>query len=360
MLLLKKKAAMLLLLGPVLVQSSMGPASSAPSAPAATAQGDDPAIVTFDGVGVITDPGIDPTCSDIDFEDADVVVSNLGGTKHCCNFCPDDTDYLCCPTMASDETSMNIARIPYTVTNARQIFDTDYMKYNVCHDSPGAALTGVITPHEGTTEYIKLRQVQASNGDGGGITAPLSLIFKATSDYFPAWPILGDCAGDCADSEDFTRNEESGDTLKPAGYLNNGRKTGDVQANDLIQVNLCSERFLNLRTSFVDDLNQDVTLMHATMRFFDIDHGRAKNQGPEVMQFDCTGGTFTLYGYEEEDTGHDGEFLVHMSTLAKALKRNDTDEKTVNGLPIHVFDCPDDEWVTLWSSRRGKQSDNPV
>ena len=102
----KMKTAMLLLLGPVLVQSSVGPASSAPSAPAATAQGDDPAIVTFDGVGVITDPGIDPTCSDIDFEDADVVVSNLGGTKHCCNLCSDDTDYLCCPTVASDETSM--------------------------------------------------------------------------------------------------------------------------------------------------------------------------------------------------------------------------------------------------------------
>ena len=96
------------------------------------------------------------------------------------------------------------------------------------------------------------------------------------------------------------------------------------------------------------------------MRFFDIDHGNPLNQGPEVMQFKCTGGTFTLYGYEEEDTGHDGEFLVHMSTLAKALKRNDTDEKTANDLPIHVFDCPDDEWVTLWSSRRGKQSDNPV
>merc|ERR1719149_526635 len=53
------------------------------------------------------------------------------------------------------------------------------------------------------------------------------------------------------------------------------------------------------------------------MRFFDIDHGRAKNQGPEVMQFDCTGGTFTLYGYEEEDADN-AEFLVHMSDDAKA------------------------------------------
>ena len=49
-----------------------------------------------------------------------------------------------------------------------------------------------------------------------------------------------------------------------------------------------------------------------------------------------------------------------MSNGSKALERPDNGENTVNGLPVHIYDCPDDEWVTLWSSKVGKGSDNPT
>jgi|TARA_B110001469_G_scaffold68819_1_gene65501 hypothetical protein len=43
-----------------------------------------------------------PTCTNIDFQDAELTVSNLGGTRACCNFCSYDSSKMCCP--AKDET----------------------------------------------------------------------------------------------------------------------------------------------------------------------------------------------------------------------------------------------------------------
>lgn len=254
--------------------------------------------------------------------------------------------------------AQDIVKVPIKVTNARQIFDPDYMMYNTCHGSAGAELQGEITPHEGSTSYIKLSGVNVDT-----TAPPINMIFKNTTEYFPAWPVLGKCKdNDCQNRKDFTRNHANGDTLKPAGYLNNGRKTGALQANDLLQVNLCEDRFLNLKASFVDNDDKDVTLMQSTMRFFDIDHGNAENQGPEVMQFDCTGGTFTLYGAErdEDEDVKDLEFLMHISDDARAGHRPDDYGTTVNGLGIHVYDCPTNKLVTLWSSRFGVGKDNPT
>ena len=42
-------------------------------------------------------------CTDIDFDQADVVVSNFGGDKYCCNICSDDAGMLCCPTLEKDD-----------------------------------------------------------------------------------------------------------------------------------------------------------------------------------------------------------------------------------------------------------------
>ena len=148
--------------------------------------------------------------------------------------------------------------------------------------------------------------------------------------------------------------------VKNLTEYSHGRKTNEVSSDDLMQINLCEDRLLKTETCFVDEGGAPIVLKETTMRYFDIDHGNPEFQGPEVMQFMCTGGSFTLYGFEEEDTGHDGQFLVHMSLAAKALERDDTKEKSPNGLPMHVYDCPDNEWVTLWSSRKGKQADNPI
>ena len=48
-----------------------------------------------------------------------------------------------------------------------------------------------------------------------------------------------------------------------------------------------------------------------------------------------------------------------MSDDARAGHREDIYGKTPNGLDIHVFDCPGDKLVTLWSSRFGVGKDNP-
>ena len=68
-----------------------------------TAKGANPAVDTYPATGVLTDAGIDTTCTDIDFDKADVTVSNLGGTDHCCNICG---DFLCCPTVNEDDNGM--------------------------------------------------------------------------------------------------------------------------------------------------------------------------------------------------------------------------------------------------------------
>ena len=93
------------------------------------------------------------------------------------------------------------------------------MLFNVCHGSPGAALQGDIKPHEGTTSYIKLSGVQTDKA-----APPINMIVKNTTEYFPAWPVLGNCLKD--DCSKFERDEADGESLKPAGYLNNGRKSG--------------------------------------------------------------------------------------------------------------------------------------
>ena len=44
-------------------------------------------------------------CTDIDFDTADVTVSNFGDDKYCCNLCnKDDASLLCCPTLDKDGT----------------------------------------------------------------------------------------------------------------------------------------------------------------------------------------------------------------------------------------------------------------
>ena len=231
--------------------------------------------------------------------------------------------------------------VPANVENARQIAESDYMLFNVCHGTPGAALQGTINEHEGTTSYIKLSGVNVNKD-----SPRINMIFKNTSEYFPAWPRLGDCATTECPGKKFTRNEKTGMSLKPAGYLNNGRKSGWENARDLIQVNLCNKRFLNLKTSFVDDDDKDVTLMQSTFRFFDIDHGNPENQGPEVMQFKCPGGTFTLYGSEPltaVDSPDDPnlEFMMYISDAAKAGHREGHDYgKTPNGRDIHLTPNP--------------------
>ena len=135
-----------------------------------------------------------------------------------------------------------------------------------------------------------------------------------------------------ADLASTPRGLQQGDSpisvvVKNVTEYSRGPNTNEVSSNDLMQINLCEDRLLKTETCFVDERGAPVALTNTKLRFFDVDHGNPEFQGPEVIQFKCTGGSFTLFGFEEEDTGHDGQFLLHMSLAAKALERDDTNEK---------------------------------
>ena len=235
-----------------------------------------------------------------------------------------------------------LLEVPY-LAEGGAASDMEFLKANVCQKK-------VPADRDGDTSYIKLAGIQTTAG-----AAPLNLVFKNISEYSPTWPRLGTGFDDYG--QQLARITS---TQAAAGYLSNGRKTGKLLADDLVQLNLCADRFVKTSSCFLDDDDEAVKMQHAAVRFFDIDHGSQPGMGPEVMQFICNGGTFTLYGLEQEDEG-EGEFLVHVDRKTKALERPDTGEKTINGLPVHVYDCPSEDGalVTLWSSRTGKGVDNP-
>ena len=249
-------------------------------------------------------------CTDIDFEDSLLSVHNFGGADYCCTVCNGNTQ-ICCPSKDADGNDIIV-----TVEH-----DEAAYKFNLCEPDV-------------TESFFRLDNIQTVDG-----MDKIAMISKNLTEYSPVWPVQGG----------------------NMGYLNNGRKVGKTAASELMQLNLCANRVLALETCFVDATTADtaVALSTAAVRFFDLDHGKDPDMGPEVIQFKCPGGTFTLYGNEQEDED-DVEFLVHMNNASKALERPRSGEMTVNGLPVNVYDCPADGWVTLWSSRAGVAKDNPT
>ena len=126
--------------------TAIDPGPSADTSP--TAKGPNPAVDTYPGSVppdyvltdpgsdspphyVLTDPGIDTYCTDIDFEEADVTVSNLGGTDMCCTLVGGKPDgNLMCPTIKPDGSmvrthaqsatppSTSVARCPRACTDS--------------------------------------------------------------------------------------------------------------------------------------------------------------------------------------------------------------------------------------------------
>ena len=186
----------------------------------------------------------------------------------------------------------------------------------------------------------------------------LSIVIMNLTEYSSTWPQLAKPGS----------LDKSPWGVKSGGYLNNGRKTGTFDSGDLLQLNLCANRMLKIKSCFVTGtlFSDPVTLSKASIRIFDIDHGkdRGANQemGPEVMQFSCPGGSFKLHGSEVEEDSPSGQFMVHMDDTTRALKRpTDPTDISPAGLQVHTFDCPPaGKLVTLWSSRFGKAEDSPT
>ena len=164
----------------------------------------------------------------------------------------------------------------------------------------------------------------------------LSLVITNKTEYIPVMPRAGD--------EQQWRTGSS--------YLRNGIKKG------FLSINLCNERFVTTEFCFLDENDSPIQMADAALSVFDIDHQRngPEDTGPEVIQFKCPGGSFTIYGDLAGPTAKDQS--VQVSRGATQNPRPVT-ETTINGQAIRTFDCPTGEPVTIWSQRDAKAGDRP-
>ena len=105
-----------------------------------------------------------------------------------------------------------------------------------------------------------------------------------------------------------------------------------------------------------------VTLKEATIRLFDVDQKkRAWQMGPEVMQFWCPGGTFSLFGRAPTPQDPASTLGTHPYVSYNVGDPILEEPKfTTNGLTKRTWACPKDEPVTIWSKRTGDAMDNPL
>ena len=107
-------------------------------------------------------------CTDIDFQDAELTVSNLGGTSYCCEVCPQNAQKLCCPAPKGEQ------EVPYDYQEMKE-----YLSTNLCaaHVKPDK---------DGDTSYMRITGIQTTAD-----AAPLNIILKNITEYAPSWPRLG-------------------------------------------------------------------------------------------------------------------------------------------------------------------------
>jgi hypothetical protein len=159
----------------------------------------------------------------------------------------------------------------------------------------------------------------------------ISLRITNASEYPASWPIQ--------DPDDELA------LLHPhKGYAANGKRRGDM-----ITVDLCVNKLVKLKFCFENDNGDPVQMERANIRVFDLDyHSKSWKKGPEAVQFNCTGGTFSVFGAHP--------FMSWTAGKPISIEKNSTH----NGLTKYTFLCPDDNIpVTMWSSRVGNMSDNP-
>lgn len=235
--------------------------------------------------------------------------SSFGGTAFCCVVCPDDTSKICCPSKG--ETGA-----PVTL---RLDGSDPYNKVNLCS-----------VPGTGGEDVFILAGVETQG-------PKLSMVIKNVTEYSPTWPQV--------------KANNPGKLSPVKGYMFNGRKSADKVVDDILQLNLCNKRYVTMQSCFEDAESQAVTMERATIRIYDVDHGKnSAVKGPEVFQFKCRGGTFSIYG--------DTPAMMHLSHTAGQPSKIDKNY-TANGQTRTTFDCPDDEFVTMWSGRSGVAADNP-
>jgi hypothetical protein len=174
------------------------------------------------------------------------------------------------------------------------------------------------------------------------------------TEYMPVWPKM------------------DGNSLKKGswGYMYNGRKSGSQDAPTMLQMNLCKNKFVRMRTCFTNAAGDPVLLSGASFRIFDFDRNpNAYKTGPEVIQFKCFPGTFSLFVNDESLMPY-VSWNAGTPTITKGYTKSYPHEKKVlsagyprGGLDLYTYTCPSSngvaEPVTLWSNQGGNLKDNP-
>jgi hypothetical protein len=293
-------------------------------------------------------------CEDINFANSKLTKGTFGGLTMCCSVCKSDKSKICCPTKACLDSFGEPARKPNKDGKGSycpeiNVKDTMVKIDPKTTDAPGF-YNDNMCPGESWKESTNHENYVTCGKEGGdsclrfdGIgrrsNGPkISVIVRNITAYNPVWSYH-----DVTDQKKFQGKK---------GYLFNGRKAGVNLEVDKVQLNLCNNRHVKSRYSFVDENDEPITMKRAAIRLFNLDQG--KRGGPETVQFMCStsaspGGTFTLYGDKP---------AMHSSANAKL--RETVPGASPRGSPKHVFHCPEDEWVTLWSQRLGDLADNPV
>jgi hypothetical protein len=164
----------------------------------------------------------------------------------------------------------------------------------------------------------------------------VTLTVTNVSAYYPVWP-----KADPADPGKLSTSSR--------GYLDNGLKSGERISDDLFQLNVCRNRRVKTSFCFRNSAGQKVTMERAAYRIFDVDHSATPYwNGPETFQFNCTGGTFSVFGDHPYMNYDKPPVLVERGV-------------TINGQDKLTYLCPENDLpVTMWSGRAAEATDNPT
>lgn len=248
-------------------------------------------------------------CTLLDFGKGLVDEDSLFGGGHepvdyCCSKCPADSNKICCPSKTHDDQD-----VVYEYPN------DDFHNSSLC---PPCRTTH--TCHKG----IRINDVQAT-GDR------VDMIIRPTTTYAPSWPDHG------------SENQ----TLDWKGYMYTGMKSGREVSNELVQINLCSNKYMKVETCFMREDAGPVLMNVAPLMLLDFNHQQLHHKnGPSAIQFTCTGGTFYLFGDRPYVSGNAGAPIAEDPAWTK------------NGQTRYTYACPDSEPVTIWSAQDDKVSGN--
>ena len=287
-------------------------------------------------------------CSDVDLSLSALKRSHMGGGAYCCDICDvtytpssnshvvategDETkeERLCCPTL--NITDGEGITVYLNSTN-------HYYAHNKCPNCEKSAWHGC----KGILAVQTVNTVAITNDES---RFGLELSITNLTEYSPVWPMV---------------NPDDHKELDRKGYLQNGLKSDADEAHDMLQMSLCNNRYVKNQMCFGSEVKDNeyksgyrpvkVRMGRAAIRIFVLDHAGNTPwvKGPDALQFNCTGGTFSVFGDHPYISYTAGDPILY------------EEDATVNHQAKYTYLCPDDDVpVTIWSRFTANPNyDNP-